>query len=414
MKRILLILAFSLLLPALYSFDLFLEEQPSRITTFTVKAGGGLYRDEQFLTDSKLSFAAEQNGQRYRSVAQLSYDVLENRLEADELSISLFAGNLTIKGGLFTHPWGSASTSHVVDVLSSRDLRDGFVDDLEAMKRPSAMLLASSYFKNSSLDLAFKPGFSPSYLVTEGRYSLVPTAFGSATITEQDTINLGSWEAGGRYRTSLGNLDMGLLYFNGHHSDPGFTITAFDPVTFAPTSLNLTYTRYQLFGMEGSLLFDPFTLALEGGFFLSEDKDGTDSSLYNSRFAYLAELSYTHPASSAFLALAYQGRYILDYSSANPVDVDYLASFDGKAYENTLLMVVEYPFMQQRLTARAALTYNIESEGYAVLTSLSYALEDNLSVFLKGTVYGAAGTKSSLYKSWDDNDSLQVGMKAWF
>jgi hypothetical protein len=29
MKRILLILAFSLLLPALYSFDLFLEEQPS-------------------------------------------------------------------------------------------------------------------------------------------------------------------------------------------------------------------------------------------------------------------------------------------------------------------------------------------------------------------------------------------------
>lgn len=214
MKRILLILAFSLLLPALYSFDLFLEEQPSRITTFTVKAGGGLYRDEQFLTDSKLSFAAEQNGRRYRSVAQLSYDVLENRLEADELSISLFAGNLTIKGGLFTHPWGSASTSHVVDVLSSRDLRDGFVDDLEAMKRPSAMLLASSYFKNSSLDLAFKPGFSPSYLVTEGRYSLVPTAFGSATITEPDTSNLGSWEAGGRYRTSLGNLDMGLLYFN--------------------------------------------------------------------------------------------------------------------------------------------------------------------------------------------------------
>ncbi|MDD2396177.1 MAG: hypothetical protein PHG12_10605, partial [Sphaerochaeta sp.] len=88
--------------------------------------------------------------------------------------------------------------------------------------------------------------------------------------------------------------------------------------------------------------------------------------------------------------------------------------YDGKAYENTLLMVVEYPFMQQQLTARAAVTYNIESEGYAVLTSLSYALEDNLSVFLKGTVYGAAGTKSSLYKSWDDNDSLQVGMKAWF
>lgn len=414
MKRLLLVLLSCLLLMPLFGFDLFLEEEPSRITSFTAEAAGGLYRDEQFLTRTKLSVALEQNHQRYGATAHLSYDASTNRMEAGELSVSLFVGNLTFKGGLFTHPWGSASTSHVVDVLSARDLREGFVDDLEAMKRPSAMLLLSSYMKRSSVDLVFKPGFLPSHLVTEGRYSLIPPAFASATITEPDTMGLGSWEAGGRYRTSLGNLDMGLLYFNGHHSDPGFTITAFDPVTFLPTALNLTYTRYQLFGMEGSLLFDPFTLALEGGFFLSEDKDGTDSSLYNSRFAYLAELSYTHPASSAFLALAYQGRYILDYSSANRFDVDYLASFDGKAYENTILMVVEYPFMQQRLTARAALTYNIESEVYAVLTSLSYALEDNLSVFLKGTVYGAVGTKSSLYKSWDDNDSLQVGIKAWF
>jgi hypothetical protein len=202
---------------------------------------------------------------------------------------------------------------------------------------------------------------------------------------------------------------VGLLYFNGHHPEPGFSITS-----FAPLAVDLVYTRHQLFGLESSLLFDPFTLALEGGFFLSEDAEGTDGSLYNSRFAYLAELSYTHPESSAFLALAYQGRYVLDFNTTNPVDVDSLASFNGKAYENTLLLVVEYPFLQQRLTTRAALTYHIESEGYALLAGLSYTLQDNLTVFLKTTMYGALGNKSSIYASWDDNDSVVVGMKAWF
>ncbi|WP_293908887.1 hypothetical protein [Sphaerochaeta sp. UBA5836] len=409
MKRMLLVLLICLLLMPLFGFDLFFEEEPSRITSFTAEAAGGLYRDEQFLARTTLSLSLEQNHQRYGAIAHLSYDASTNRLKTGELSVSLLVGNLTVKGGLFTHPWGSAFTAHVVDVLSSRDLTDGFVDDLEAMKRPSAMVLLSSYGKNSSWDLAFKPGFQSSHLVTEGRYNLTPASFASAVITQQDTTSLSSWEAGGRYRTALGKLDVGLLYFNGHHPEPGFSITS-----FAPLAVDLVYTRHQLFGLESSLLFDPFTLALEGGFFLSEDAEGTDGSLYNSRFAYLAELSYTHPESSAFLALAYQGRYVLDFNTTNPVDVDYLASFNGKAYENTLLLVVEYPFLQQRLTTRAALTYHIESEGYALLAGLSYALQDNLTVFLKTTMYGALGNKSSIYASWDDNDSVVVGMKAWF
>lgn len=413
MKRILLTLLVCLPLLPLYSLDLFFEEQPSRTTTFQVEAAGGIYRDEQFLRQADLSFALEQNEERYRAVAQLQYDSLANRLEAHELSVSLFTGNMTIKGGLFTHPWGSASTNHVVDVLSSRDLRAGFVDDLEAMKRPSLMALLSSYWEGSSVEVLFKPGFLPSYLVTEGRYSLIPAAFASAAVTETDTLDLASWEAGGRYRLSLGTLDAALLYYNGHHPEPGFSVTAFDSVTFAPTALTLVYTRYQLFALEGSLFLDPFTLAFEGGFFLSEDEEGTTSSLYNSKFAYLAELSYTHPATSAFLALAYQGKYVLDFSTS-PLDVDYNASFDSKAYENTLLLVVEYPLLQQRLTARAALTYQVESEGYALLAGLSYALLDDLQVFFKTTVYGALGNKSSIYKTWDDNDSLKVGMRAWF
>lgn len=410
MKRIIVVFTVLLIVLPLFSFDLFSEQQGSRTISFELDTALGLYQDKQYLRQAELDFSVEQNEESYRALAAVLYDSQTNRLEAKELSISLFMGSMTFKGGYFTHPWGSASTSHVVDVLQGRDLRKGFIDDLEAMKRPTFMALFSSYWEKSSLELLFKPGFSPSYLPVEGRYSLAPTAFTGATITEMDTHSLSAWEGGGRYRLSLGKLDAALLYFNGYQYDPGFAITNPGP----PLSVDLIYTRYQLFGLEGSLLLDPFTLAVEGGFFLSEDADASDGSLYNSKFAYLAELSYTHPASSVFAAVAYQGKYVLDFSTLNPVDVDYIASFDGKAYDNTLIFVVEYPMLQQKLTARAAFTYQMESEGYALLGSLTYALEDNLSVLLKGTVYGALGTKASIYKSWDANDSVSVGMKAWF
>lgn len=407
MKRILLVFLVVLVLLPLYSFDFF-AEQASRTISFNLESGVTLYRDKQFQQQADLSFAGEYNEERYRALAALTYDSAQNSLKATELSISLFFGEQTLKAGLFTHPWGSATTSHVVDVLQGRDLRRGLVDDLERMKRPTYMALFTSYGESSSLELVLKPGFTPSYLPTEGRYNLIPADFASATFTEMDTHTLSSFEVGSRYRICLGSLDTGVLYYNGHYHEPGFTVTSLPPL-----SVDLTYTRYQLFGLETSLLMDSFTLALEGGFFLSEDSKGDDSGLYNSKIAYLAELSYTNPTNSAFVSVAYQGRYVFDFSTSAS-DVDYLASYDGKAYENTFIFVVEYPMMQEKLKARGALTYQAESEGYALLLGLSYALHDNLQVFGKATIYGALGDKSSLYKSWDTNDGVTIGMQAWF
>jgi hypothetical protein len=73
----------------LFGFDLFFEEEPSRITSFTAEAAGGLYRDEQFLARTTLSLSLEQNHQRYGAIAHLAYDASTNRLEAGELSVSL-------------------------------------------------------------------------------------------------------------------------------------------------------------------------------------------------------------------------------------------------------------------------------------------------------------------------------------
>lgn len=403
--RTYMLLMLLLLALPLSAFDLF---DTARVVTFDLEGSVTTYTDKYFEPNTRLGMTAEFKEELWSAKAQLRYLAQLNALEAQELSISLAAGPGTLKAGLFTHPWGSASTAHVVDVLQGRDLRFGLVDDLEAMKRPTWMALYVLYWTKSSLELILKPGFDPSYLTMSGRYSLVPEAYNTATIVEHNTHTLSDWEAGGRLRFSAGPLDLGVLYFNGHKSDPGFALTS-----LLPLNLDIVYTRQQLFGLETSLLLGPFTLAGEGAFVFSEDTDGDKSSLYNSNVVYLAELSYTNPASSLFAALAYQGKYILDFRT-NLLDVDYQASYDGKAYENTFMLAFEIPMLAQRLTLRSALTYQVESEGYAVLLGVDYDLTDNLNLFAKSTFYGALGSKSSLYKSWDANDQVTVGMRAWF
>ncbi|HOE85220.1 MAG TPA: hypothetical protein PLK91_08410, partial [Sphaerochaeta sp.] len=96
-------------------------------------------------------------------------------------------------------------------------------------------------------------------------------------------------------------------------------------------------------------------------------------------------------------------------------DVDYLASFNGKAYQNNFTLAMEYPFMQEKLKARVAGTFQLESLGFAVMGSLTYDLDDAVEVFAKTTVYGTFDEdRTGLYNTWKKNSQVQLGVRAWF
>ncbi len=414
MKRIILITILLLATTALlFAFDIFAdEEEPARKIYLQKETSLIIYRDKTLEPQLLLDISVDYNNEAYRAQTTLQIDVATSKLSAKHLSISIFRGNQILTTGWITHPWGSASLTHVVDVLNAQDLSGGIKDDLEAMKLPELMLSLTTYQERSSLDVVLKPGFRTTTLENTGRWSLIPAQFSSVTLDEEETMNLEKIGGGARYRIHTSPIDLGLLYFNGYWPQSGYTNITYDS-TYAITGAETIHTRYQLIGFESSSLFGPLTLALEGGFFLSEDTDGSDPGLYNSKWAYLAELSYTHSASGTFLAVAYQGQYVLHFPSS-PMDVDVLASNDGKAYANTLLAAAELKFFREKLACRVAGTYQLESTGYLILASATYALGDNLSFFLKTTWYGSIETKDSLYHTWDANDSLQIGLHAWF
>lgn len=422
MKRIFTIVMIVTLALPLFAFDFFFDEEEtsSRNIALTMEGGVLAYVDDGELAPSAdLTLKAEQDGANYRAVAEISYDSTLNSLEAQELSLSLFFGQTTLKAGLMRHSWGTADTAHVVDIVNGRDLRKGIVDDLELMKRPDWMLTLSTYFENGALDLVVKPGFNPSYVPMDGKYSMIPADLQSAlllfgfdikNIGEPDTHNIKNISAGARYRFLFDPVDIGVMYYTGYFHDPGFSVIP--PPTI---SVDLLYTRYHFLGLATSYFLEPFTFAVEGGMFFSEDTDGSDPSLYNSKAAYLAELSYTNPNNAFFVALNYQGQYTLKFNDSNPLDVDRLASFNGKAYQNNFTLAMEYPFMQEKLKARVAGTFQLESLGFAVMGSLTYDLDDAVEVFAKTTVYGTFDEdRTGLYNTWKENSQVQLGVRAWF
>ncbi|MDD4574230.1 MAG: hypothetical protein PHR69_08450, partial [Sphaerochaeta sp.] len=292
----------------------------------------------------------------------------------------------------------------------------GLSDNPLSMKRAELMITSTIYKDRSSLQLYLKPTFTAglSSMDKNNRWSLMPANFsGITTIEEPKTDSLKYVQLGVRGRTSIGGADLGLLYYKGHMAQPGFSPTS-------PTSVDIIYTPYQLFGAEATYVLGQFTFMAEGGYMLSKDQDGTDPTLYNSKWVYLGGVSYLEPTSQLYLALMYNGHFIehFDQVKSNAAvpftgfDVDMMQAFDNKAYGNTLTLAMEMPLFRERVKVRMGATYQIETEGYALLPSVSWQVSDDLKLECKAVVYG--GAKDSLFKTWDDNDYLTIGITHYF
>ena len=477
-KKVLILLVLLTILTPLFAFDFFatLDDEQGAFTTESVPLkeltslyveGFGTYYplddDDPFGWGISLGVSFEENRERIRTEVDVSFSpILRDPLTVNTLAVTFFFGPTNLKVGMFTHPWGTTTTLHSVDILNAQDVSQGILDDPEAMKKSEFMIVYNAYFKNSSLDLILKPFYRPMEFDEDDRFSpmdtnnlmggsydidLGGTQMSIPIVTDNLSVALykhpnffKSLGGGGRYRFGVGDLDLGFMYFTSFYPQMGFDIGATIETTGVPPnimpkqviidSISFDFTRYHFAGTEGTLFAGPITIAWEGGFFLSEDLKNENPSKYNTKAGAVVELSYTEPKSSFFASVAYQGQYIFDYNKPwiddpsifDPAEtptliipVDYLSSFfSDNPYSSSVAVAFELPLMRERLKLRAAATYGIENQSLVALGSLSYEISDALSVYARGAYYDGFGDKESLFKSWDKNSSVTVGMKAWF
>ncbi|MBI9094976.1 MAG: hypothetical protein JEY71_08860 [Sphaerochaeta sp.] len=430
MKRVLLVvLTISLLAGNLFAFagfdDIFApetvgEEEPANKMSISLSGSAGatvgVYFDDQVFSEQLLRLNLLADSPSFTSEAALFFDAQEGKLGADTISVTSFFDWGFIKAGLLKEEWGSGDGVHVVDVLNAFDYSKGISDDIFSMKRAEFMVTSTIYKDQSSLQLYLKPTYTPglaSMEKTGDRWSLLPANFSTLTINDPPkTDSLEYVQFGARGRTSIGGADLGLLYYKGHMAQPGFKPEAATP----PNYIDTVYTPYQLFGSEATYILGQFTFMAELGYMLSKDTKGTDPTLYNSKWVYLGGVSYLEPTSQLYLSIMYNGHFIEHYAlfKNNPLDVDYGQAFDNKAYGNTLTFAMEMPLFRERVHVRLGSTYQIETEGFALLPSLRWQVSDDLKLECKAVIYGTLGSKASLFKTWEDNDYLTIGMTHYF
>ena len=431
MKRIALVfLTISLLLGNLFAFagfdDIFASEDPVEETkkmnfsvSGSVGATVGFYFNDQVFSEQLLRLNLLADSPSFKSEAALSFDAHQKELKADTISITSFFDWGFIKAGLLKEEWGSGDGVHVVDVLNAFDYSKGLSDDIFSMKRAEFMVTSTIYKDQSSLQLYVKPTYTPGLASMkdkdDDRWSLLPKLpppFSTFTFNDSPKTNALEYaQFGLRGRTSFSGIDLGLIYYRGHMAQPGF-----EP-DFGTSTFNIVYTPYQLFGAEATYVLGQFTFMAEGGYMLSKDKAGTDPTLYNSKWVYLGGVSYLEPSSQLYVALMYNGHYIQNFdevenNSLSGLDVDMMQAFDGKAYGNTITLAMEMPLFRERVNMRLGATYQIESEGFALLPSVSWQVSDDLKLECKAVVYG--GTKGGIFETWKDNDYMTIGITHFF
>jgi hypothetical protein len=273
------------------------------------------------------------------------------------------------------------------------------------------------------------------------------------TPSNEELATISNSQFGARIKTIAGPADVGFIYWNGFYNTPSFELSldvlmkdktrhsipmdnietmmgtllslsppilSIDPDDIEGSTINtkIKFTRAQLFGAEATVISGPFTLMLEGGFWLSEDFKGEDPTLYNNKFVYLAGLGLMIPKTSAYLNVTYHGQYILNFDKDYIFDSDTLQasiSSNGKPYMNTLVAALELPLAKEKVNVRLAGTYQFETKGYAVLPSVTWNVNDDLRVKLSGRMYGALKDSSpSLFKEWKDKDTFSIGISYLF
>jgi len=314
-----------------------------------------------------------------------------------------------LEAGYTTVEWGKGDGMHAADPVNPLDQSEGFGGDTADLKIPVPLVRTAFYTgANSLLEFVYAPLFVPMVTADQGRWVPYEIPDTITVITdERPEMSLAHFQGGIRYTFTAGPADLGFQYYCGYMHDPGF-------VYLSATEMELVYTRYQLFAGEAAVAAGPFTFRCEAGFKLTEDIEGDDPSLYNSRAVYLAGFDVSVPGTKFYILCQASGDYTSGTDGLPADDIDVMTGYGYPARMHNIAVSVEHPFFHDKMNIRISGLYMPEANGYYISPEMTYDLADNLQLGITGGFYGGEEKDYSLPAFWEDNDYLQVGLKASF
>ena len=327
----------------------------------------------------------------------------------DQLSLRSFFSFGYLDLGLIKTEWGKGDGIHVIDPLNPLDQSDGISADLNEMKRSEVMVKMNFYIgDNGLLELVYKPNFHPLETAVPGdRWNIAIPLYDVQD--DNNTETPAFLQAAARVTTTLGIFDLGGMYYFGYMTETGVKLI----YTPGPL-LDVVFTKAQLFGLEAGWAHGPFTFRAEGGYWLTEDRAGTDAHLYNDRAVWLEGFDIMIPGTAVFISIQEFGSYVINFDNSNPLDMDVGMSYNNTAITNTVVAAVESAFYQDRMKIRLAGLYLFEANGYMVIPTYTWNFKDDLELSVTCQFFGGDNEGPNPYYAWRDNDSITLNLKYIF
>ncbi len=235
-----------------------------------------------------------------------------------------------------------------------------------------------------------------------------------------DLWNLKYGQFGGRATWTLGQIDMGLSYYNGWYKQPSFNaekLSSFMSSYLANGTISeedkfLAYDKKQTFGLEMSSIIWHFNVRGEFAYNLTDDIDGCDAWVHNNSIAWLGGFDIDLPFWNANLNVQETGSFVLhgDECDKNTMDVDY----NKKGYSNNKIVAnVTTSFLNDKIAPEVTVMYGIERGDLVVMPKLAFKPDQNLTLTASGMYIHCADEDSEFY-SWRKNSFVSLGASYQF
>ena len=240
------------------------------------------------------------------------------------------------------------------------------------------------------------------------------------TVIYPDLWTLKYGQFGGRATWTLGQIDMGISYYNGWYKQPSVNDEKMIPFinkylageTITEEDKFLAYDKKQTFGLEASTILWHFNLRGEFAYNLTDDVDGTDPWVHNNSIGWLGGFDIDLPFANANLNVQEIGTYVLkgEECDKNALDVDY----GENGYSNNKIAAnLTTSFMNDKIAPEVTVMYGIENKDLVVMPKLSYKADQNLTLAASGMIINC-GDDHSEFKAWEKNSFACISAKYQF
>jgi len=334
--------------------------------------------------------------------------------------------NAAAAGTLGDATWGAMTDAQKADFIAAHkaELEAGVAANKTALEAGLRSNHMGWYLDNlaetkGAYDAACgESGFDADSIKSEveasGEAYMLALTYANALSADPSVIYPDLWtlkygQFGGRATWTLGQVDMGISYYNGWYKQP--SVNASKLVSFIDTYLAngevseeekfLAYDKKQTFGLEASSVIWHFNVRGEFAYNLTDDTDGSDPWVHNNSIAWLGGFDIDLPFWNANINVQETGTLILNGDECDKLaaDVDY----NEKGYTNNKLVCnITTSFLNDKLAPEVTVMYGIERGDLVVMPKLAFKPDQNLTLTASGMIINCADEDSEFY-GWRKN-----------